>query len=198
MFDPIFLIKTIGVIGIFLIIFTETGFFLGFFLPGDTLLFTAGIFASQGFLNIYILLLGCIIMAILGDSMGYWMGKKYGRKLFRRDDSLFFKKKYLTETENFYEEHGKYTIIIARFLPIIRTFAPVIGGIGKMDYFSFLSYNIFGGIFWVSLMLLLGYFLGGLIPNINNYLILIILIIVFISFLPIILKVVKHKLSKRK
>ncbi len=193
MFDPILIIKTIGIIGIFLIVFTETGFFLGFFLPGDTLLFTAGIFASQGFFNIYVLLLGCIIMAILGDSLGYWMGKKYGRKLFRRDDSLFFKKKYLTKTENFYEKHGKYTIIIARFLPIIRTFAPIVGGIGSMNYFSFLSYNIFGGVFWVSLMLLLGYFLGGLIPNINNYLILIILIIVFVSFLPIILKIIKHK-----
>ncbi len=196
MFDPILLIKAIGLIGIFLIIFTETGFFLGFFLPGDTLLFTAGIFAFQGFFNIYVLLLGCIIMAILGDSMGYWMGKKYGRRLFKRDESFFFKKKYLTETEDFYKKHGEYTIIIARFLPIIRTFAPVIGGIGKMDYFSFLSYNIFGGIFWVSLVLLSGYFLGGLIPNINNYLILIIATIVVVSFLPLIFKIFKYKLKK--
>lgn len=198
MFDTILIIKTLGLIGIFLIIFIETGFFLGFFLPGDTLLFTAGIFASQGFFNIYVLLLGCIIMAILGDSLGYWMGKKYGRKLFKKDESFFFKKKYLTSTEDFYEKHGKYTIIIARFLPIIRTFAPVVGGVGKMDYFSFLSYNIFGGIFWVSLMLLLGYFLGSLIPNINNYLILIIFIILVVSFLPIIFKLFKYKLKKQK
>lgn len=196
MLDPILIIKTIGLVGIFLIIFTETGLFFGFFLPGDTLLFTAGIFASQGVFSIYILLIGCIIMAILGDSVGYWTGKKYGRKLFEKNENLFFKRRYLHETEQFYEKHGKYTIIIARFIPIIRTFAPIVAGIGKMHYSSFLAYNIFGGIFWVTTMSLLGYFLGSLIPNMKDYIIPAALVIVVVSLLPVFFKFINYKLKK--
>lgn len=195
MLDPIFLIKTIGLIGIFFIIFAESGLFFGFFLPGDSLLFTAGIFASQGFLNIYILIIGCIVMAILGDSVGYWMGKKYGRKLFERDESFFFKRKYLHDAEVFYKKHGKYTIIMARFIPVIRTFAPIVAGIGKMDYKSFISYNIFGGVFWVTIMSLLGYFLGNLIPNIEKFLIPIIFVIIIISFIPVVIKFIGERLK---
>ena len=193
MLDPITIIKAVGLIGIFLIIFAETGLFFGFFFPGDSLLFTAGIFASQGYLNIYLLLSGSIIMAILGDSIGYWMGHKYGRRFFNRDKGFFFKKKRLEDAENFYKKHGKFTIIIARFVPVIRTFAPIVAGIGKMNYSIFLSYNIFGGIFWVILMLLSGYFLGGLIPNIDSYLLPIILVIIVVSFLPIIIKIIQQK-----
>ena len=194
--DPIIIIKTVGIIGIILIVFAETGLFFGFFFPGDSLLFTAGIFASQGFFSIWMLLIGCIIAAILGDSIGYWTGKKYGRELFDRDHGFFLKKQRLYDAELFYEKHGKSTIIMARFVPIIRTFAPIVAGIGKMNYFSFISYNIFGGVFWVSGLLLLGYFLGGIIPNPDAYIIPIAFLIIVLSFLPIMFKVLKYKLMK--
>lgn len=196
--DPIFIIKAVGVIGIILIVFAETGLFFGFFFPGDSLLFTAGIFASQGFFSIGVLLVGCMIAAILGDSVGYWSGKKYGRKLFDKEEGFFFKKKHLYDAEIFYQKHGKYTIIIARFIPIIRTFAPIVAGIGNMHYGTFISYNIFGGIFWVSLMLISGYFLGGIIPNPDKYIIPIAFLIIVLSFLPIIFKMLKYKLGKEK
>jgi len=195
--DPIFIIKALGVIGIILIVFAETGLFFGFFFPGDSLLFTAGIFASQGFFSIGLLLIGCIVAAILGDSVGYWSGKKYGRKLFDQDNGFFFKKKRLYDAEIFYEKHGKSTIIIARFVPIIRTFAPIVAGIGNMNYPLFLSYNVFGGIFWVSALLLAGYFLGGLIPNPDTYIIPIAFLIIVLSFLPIIIKMIKFKFGKQ-
>jgi len=195
--DPILIIKAAGVIGIILIVFSETGLFFGFFFPGDSLLFTAGIFASQGFFSIGLLLVGCIIAAILGDSVGYWSGKKYGRKLFDQDNGFFFKKKRLYEAEVFCEKHGKSTIIIARFVPIIRTFAPIVAGIGNMSYSLFLSYNIFGGISWVSALLLSGYFLGGLIPNPDTYIIPIAFLIIVISFLPIVIKMIRFKFGKK-
>jgi len=194
--DPIFIIKAVGVIGIILVVFAETGLFFGFFFPGDSLLFTAGIFASQGYLDIGILLLGCIIAAILGDSVGYWSGKKYGRQLFDRDQGFFFKKKHLYDAEIFYEKHGKSTIIIARFIPIIRTFAPIVAGIGNMKYLSFISYNIFGGIFWVTALLLSGYFLGGIIPNPDRYIVPIAFLIIVISFLPVVFKMIRYKFHK--
>lgn len=195
MLDPITIIKAVGVIGIIAIVFAETGLFFGFFFPGDSLLFTAGIFASQGFLNIYILLVGCAVAAIIGDSVGYWSGKKYGRKLFERDENFFFKRKRLEEAEVFYQKHGKYTIIIARFIPIIRTFAPIVAGIGKMNYRTFISYNIFGGILWTTSFLLAGYFLGNLIPNLDKYLIPITIFIILISILPIIFKIYRSKVE---
>lgn len=198
MLDPIFLIKTVGLIGIVFIVFAETGLFFGFFFPGDSLLFTAGILASQGIFNIYYLIIFCIIAAVLGDSVGYWSGKKYGRVLFERDAGFFFKKKRIRDAEEFYERHGKYTIIIARFVPIIRTFAPIVAGIGRMKYGTFVFYNILGGVFWVTLMSLLGYFLGGLISNPDKYIIPIAFLIIFISFIPIILKFIKQSISKNK
>jgi membrane-associated protein len=194
--DPIILIKTVGIIGIILIVFAETGLFFGFFFPGDSLLFTAGIFASQGFFNIWVLLIFCIIAAILGDTVGYWSGSRYGRQLFDRDYGFFFKKKRLYDAEVFYEKHGKSTIIIARFIPIIRTFAPIVAGIGKMKYSSFISYNIFGGVFWVSLLLLSGYFLGEIVPNPDKYIIPIAFSIIVVSFLPIVIKMISIKLRK--
>jgi membrane-associated protein len=194
--NPILIIKALGIIGVIAIVFAETGLFFGFFFPGDSLLFTAGIFASQGFLDIRILLFGCIIAAILGDTVGYWTGKKYGRKLFDKEDSLFFKKKYLYDAETFYEKHGKTTIIIARFVPIVRTFAPIVAGIGNMRYKIFLSYNIIGGLFWTTGMLFVGYFLGGLIPNPDKYILPIALGIIIVSFLPIILKMIRLRKNK--
>lgn len=196
MLDPILIIKAVGIIGIILIVFAETGLFFGFFFPGDSLLFTAGIFASQGFFSIGVLLIGCIIAAILGDSVGYWSGRRYGRELFERDSGFFFKKKRLYDAELFYEKHGKSTIIIARFVPIIRTFAPIVAGLGSMNYSSFIFYNIFGGIFWVSLLLLSGYFFGGMIPNPDAYIVPIAFLIIVLSFLPIIIKMIRFKLNK--
>ena len=197
MFNPLVLIGMVGVIGVILIVFAETGLFFGFFFPGDSLLFTAGILASQGFLNIYVLIIGCIIAAILGDSVGYWSGRKYGRKLFEQDKGFIFKKQRLYDAEIFYEKHGKYAIIIARFVPIIRTFAPIVAGIGKMRYVTFISYNILGGMAWITIMLLLGYFLGGLIPNPDTYILPIAFLIIIISFLPIIWKIVRTKIKKQ-
>lgn len=194
--DPIVIIKAVGIIGIILMVFAETGLFFGFFFPGDSLLFTAGIFASQGVFSIWILLACCIIAAVLGDSVGYWSGKKYGRELFDRDHGFFFKKKRLYDAELFYEKHGKSTIIMARFVPIIRTFAPIVAGIGNMNYFSFISYNIFGGISWVAILLLLGYFLGGIIPNPDSYILPIAFLIIVVSFMPIVFRMIRYKIQK--
>lgn len=196
MLDPVFLITTVGLIGIIFIIFAETGLFFGFFFPGDSLLFMAGILASQGIFNIYYLVIFCIVAAILGDSVGYWSGRKYGRALFERDAGFFFKKQRIYDAEEFFERHGKYTIIVARFVPIIRTFAPIVAGIGRMKYRTFITYNVFGGIFWVMLMASLGYFLGELIVNPDKYIIPIAFLIIVISFMPIILKFIKHKIRK--
>ncbi|MDE2030737.1 MAG: DedA family protein [Patescibacteria group bacterium] len=198
MLDPITIIKTVGVIGVFLIIFTETGLFFGFFLPGDTLLFTAGIFASQGFMSLPFLIIISSVAAILGDTTGYMTGKHMGRKLFERDAGFFFKKKRLKDAEDFYEKHGKYTIIIARFIPMIRTFGPIVAGIGKMRYKTFITYNIIGGIFWTTLMLSLGYFLGTIIPNPDKYILPVIFLIVVISFMPLIFKILTSTFKRNK
>ncbi len=196
MFDPVLIIKTVGLIGITLIIFAETGLFFGFFFPGDSLLFTAGIIASQGIFNIYYVLIFCALAAILGDSVGYWSGKKYGRKLFERDAGFFFKKKRIKEAEDFYKKYGKYTLIVARFVPVVRTFAPIVAGIGSMNYKTFISYNIFGGVIWVLSVTLLGYLFGGMITNPDTYIIPIALVIIFISTTPILIKIIKNKIRR--
>ncbi len=198
MLDPITIVKTVGLIGICLIIFAESGLFFGFFLPGDTLLFTAGIFASQGFMSITLLVILCSLSAILGDSVGYWFGKKMGRKLFERDAGFFFKKKRLEDAEEFYKKHGTFTIIIARFIPIIRTFAPIVAGIGNMQYRTFIAYNMFGGILWATAMLSLGYFLGSIIPNPDAYILPIVFLIFVISFLPLILRIIYTIIKRQK
>lgn len=195
MLEPLTLLRTVGTLGIFLVVFAESGLFFGFFLPGDSLLFSAGILASQGYMNLSILIVLCSLAAILGDTVGYWTGKHMGRKLFEKDAGFFFKKKRIEDAEHFYQKHGKYTIIIARFLPIIRTFAPIVAGIGTMHYLTFLRYNIFGGILWSVTVLSLGYFLGGLIPNPDTYILPIILLIIVISTAPLFGKYISHKLS---
>jgi membrane-associated protein len=180
------LISLGGYTALIAIVFTETGLMFGFFLPGDSLLVTAGLFAATGELNIYILLGALSAAAIIGDSVGYFIGNRAGKALFKREDNLFFKKKYLLKAQEFYDKHGGKTIVLARFVPIIRTFAPVVAGIGTMKYKRFLSYNIVGGILWVSSMLLLGFFLGKSIPNIEQNIHFVILIVIFVSFLPIV------------
>lgn len=184
--DPMFLVKTAGLAGVIAVVFAESGLFFGFFFPGDSLLFTAGLLASQGLLPIGWLLIGTAAAAILGDSVGYWFGKKAGPAIFSREDSFFFHKKHVERAQKFYELHGKKTIILARFIPIVRTFAPILAGVGKMDYRTFLSYNIIGGLAWSLGLTSLGYFLGALIPSIDRYLLPIVLLIIAISFVPII------------
>lgn len=185
------LIIQVGYIGMFLIIFAESGLFFGFFLPGDSLLFTAGFLASQGFSNIWILVISLSIAAITGDSVGYWFGRKIGPKIFTKEDSIFFNKKHLISANEFYNKHGGKTIIIARFIPAVRTFAPIIAGVAGMHYKTFISYNVFGGLFWVCGLTLGGYFLGKSVPNVDKYLLPIILLIVLVSVLPGILHLVK-------
>lgn len=178
------LIETIGYFGIFLIIFAETGLLIGFFLPGDSLLFTAGFLASQDILNIWILVPVCVIAAILGDATGYSLGKRYGRGYFNKPESRLFKPRNLLLAEEFFEKHGGRAIILARFIPFARTFVPVIAGISRMSYRHFATYNIVGGVLWGAGLTLLGYFLGNAIPSVDHYLLPVIALILFVSVLP--------------
>ncbi len=178
------LIETVGYIGIFLIIFAETGLLIGFFLPGDTLLFTAGFLASQGVLSIWILVPVCVISAILGDAVGYSLGKRYGRNYFNKPESRLFKPKNLLLAEEFFEKHGGRAIILARFIPFARTFVPVIAGISRMPYRYFATYNVVGALLWGAGLTLIGFFLGHSIPSVDHYLIPAIALILFVSVLP--------------
>jgi membrane-associated protein len=191
-FDLKELINAVGLLGLFGIVFAESGLFFGFFFPGDSLLVTAGLLATQGYFKIETLILTLIPAAIAGDSVGYWFGKKIGPSIFKKEDTFLFKKSHLQKAHTFYEKHGGKTIVLARFIPIIRTFAPIVAGAADMTYKKFISYNIFGGIFWVSLMLLIGYFLGNIIPDVDRYLLPIIFIIIFLSILPGIIEAYKH------
>lgn len=178
------LIKTVGTVGLVVIVFVETGLLVGFFLPGDSLLVTAGLLASQGYLNVWTLGVLLTIAAIAGDSVGYSIGKATGPRIFTREDSLLFNKKHLFRAQAFYEKHGGKTIILARFMPIIRTFAPVVAGVGAMEYRRFILFNVVGGIAWVWSMLLTGYVLGRFIPGIEHHIEKIIILVIFLSILP--------------
>ncbi|QQR50394.1 DedA family protein [Candidatus Nomurabacteria bacterium] len=191
--DPKTIISTFGLIGVIAILFAESGTFLGFILPGDTLLITAGLLASKGYINLWLLLAFGSIAAILGDSVGYWFGRKLGPRLFVRDDSFLFKKRYLEQAKKFYDKHGKKTIIIGRFLAGIRMFAPILAGATQMNYGVFLTYNIIGGIFWVFSLSLLGFFLGETIPGIDRYILPIIIGVFVVSFIPPIFQIIKHR-----
>lgn len=168
-FDLFELVQAAGYLGLFGIVFAETGLLLGFFLPGDSLLFTAGILAAEGYLNIYLLLVVLASAAIIGDSVGYTIGRKLGPRIFSKDESLLFNKSHLEKAQKFFDKHGPKTIIIARFVPIVRTFAPTLAGVGKMNYGVFLTYNIVGGLLWVLSITVLGYYLGLKIDNIEKY-----------------------------
>ncbi len=189
--DPMTIIKTLGLIGVLCFIFAESGLFFGFFLPGDSLLFTAGFLASQNFLDINFLVWGSFICAVLGDSVGYWFGKKIGPRIFTKEDSFFFHKKHLLTAESFYHKYGNKTIFLARFVPIIRTFAPIVAGVGNMKYKNFITYNIVGGFVWSFVAVYAGYFLGRVIPGVDKYILPIILVVIIISFFPIIYEVIK-------
>ncbi len=189
-------IQTVGYLGIFAIIFAESGLLIGVVFPGDSLLFTAGFLASTGVFNIFILALVCFIAAVVGDNVGYSIGKKYGPKIFSKDDSFWFQKKHLERAEKFYEKYGGKTIILARFTPIVRTFAPIVAGVGKMNYQTFFSYNLVGGFFWAVGISSAGYFLGKSIPNVDKYLLPIVVVIIFVSLFPTIYHLLSEKISK--
>lgn len=192
-FDLSSLIQTVGYLGVFAIVFLESGMMVGFFFPGDSLLFTAGFLASQNILDIKVLIIGCFIAAVAGDSLGYYLGKKFGRKLFNKDKSIWFHKDHLQRAQNFYDKHGGKTIILARFIPVIRAFAPVVAGVGMMKYKRFVAFNLIGGVLWAIIIPLLGYYLSSFIPDVDKYLLPIVGLIIIASVLP----AVHHLLIKK-
>jgi membrane-associated protein len=178
------LIRSGGYFVLAAIVFAETGLFIGFFLPGDSLLFTAGLVAAQGFFNLGYLMLLLSVMAVVGDALGYFIGHKAGEALYIREDSFWFRRKHLLYAKEFYEKHGGKAIFLVRFVPFARTFAPVVAGIAQMSYARFASYNIFGGIFWVCSMTAAGYYLGS-VTWVHKNLEKVVLLIVLLSVLPI-------------
>jgi len=180
------LVQWAGYVGLTLIIFAETGLLVGFFLPGDSLLVTAGLLAADPAFGLNVWLLGLIltVAAIVGDTVGYHVGKATGPRIFTRENSLFFHKDHLLKAQAFYEKHGGKTIIIARFMPIVRTFAPVVAGVGQMRYASFLAYNVVGGVLWIWSMLLTGFVLAKTVPGVAKHVEKVILVVVFLSILP--------------
>jgi len=178
------LIKTLGYIGLFFVIFAESGLFFGFFFPGDSVLFTAGFLASQGWFNIWVLVPLMIIAAIGGDSAGFYTGEKFGGWLLKRKSSLLFSKENLKKAQEFFDKSGGKALILARFMPAVRTFVPIAAGMAGMHYKRFISYNVFGGLLWGAGMTLGGYFLGQLIPNVDHYLLPIVFVIIILSVLP--------------
>jgi membrane-associated protein len=183
-FDLRALIEMAGLLGVTLIVFAESGLFFGFFLPGDSLLFTAGFLASQGYFSIWTLSVLCASAAIVGDNVGYAFGKRVGPRLFNREDSAWFNKQNLERAHAFYERHGGKTIVLARFLPVVRTFAPIVAGMAAMSYRNFLAYNVLGGVLWGAGLTWAGYFLGSVIPEIEEYVLPIIVLIVITSVAP--------------
>jgi len=174
-----------GTIGITAIIFAETGLLIGFFLPGDSLLVTAGLLAAtKGVFNVYELGALLTVASVLGNTSGYAIGKAAGPRLFSRDDSLLFNKKHLQRAHEFYERHGGKTVILARFMPIVRTFVPVVAGMARMDYGRYTLYNVIGGLGWIWLMLFIGYFLGRYIPGVGQHIEMVIALVIVVSFLP--------------
>lgn len=198
-YDVETIVRVGGLAALTTIVFVETGLLVGFFLPGDSLLVTAGIFAARGDLDIWTLNICLSLAAVVGDSVGYAIGRRTGPKIFTREDSLFFHRKHLLSAKQFYEKYGGFTIFVARFMPIIRTFAPVVAGVGGMEYRRFIGYNIAGGVFWVLTATMAGYLLGITVPNIGERIHMIIAIVIFLSLLPAIVKfsIEKWKATQR-
>ena len=186
-----------GYIGLFAIIFSETGLFVGFFLPGDSLLVTAGLFAARGELNVTLLIPLLIVAAISGNTTGYTIGRKAGHALYSRPNSRFFRRDHLLKTQAFYEKYGPLTIVLAQFMPFARTFAPPVAGAAEMKYRRFISFNILGAILWITTMTLTGYYLGRMIPGIEHKIEYVIAIVIFVSLTPMLYKYAQHKLKKR-
>ncbi len=195
--DPEKLLVTFGTIGLFAIVFAESGLLFGFFLPGDSLLFTAGLLASQGKLSLPVILVGCFVCAVAGDQVGYAFGNRVGPALFRRPDSRFFKRAHLDKAQAFFDRHGSKTIVLARFVPVARTFVPIVAGVGSMTYRTFMTFNIVGGLLWAVGVTLIGYILGETIPNIDKYLLPAIAVIVVLSAIPVGIELLKAHRSSR-
>ena len=187
------LIRWGGYVVLVAIVFCETGLLVGFFLPGDSLLITAGLVAAAGSLDIWLLNLLLIPAAIIGDSVGYAIGYRAGPRLFTKEQSLLFSRKHLLRTREFYEKYGGKTIVLARFIPLLRTFAPVVAGIGQMQYRRFLFYNVFGGVFWVASLTWAGYLLGTLIPDISRYIHIVVLVVIVLSMVPVVVELWKAR-----
>ncbi len=196
--DPNEIISSGGLVLIAFMVFAESGLLFGFFFPGDTLLLAAGILAAAGEFNIATLLLVIVVSAILGGYCGYFIGRKVGPRLFTKKDGLIFRKEYVIKSEEFYEKHGGKTILLARFIPIIRTFAPVVAGIGKMNQAKFMFYNILGSGIWAVCVTLLGYYFGKQIPNIDRYILPLILLATFLTFSPTVYHIVKDPKARIK
>ena len=191
------LIRLVGFYGLILIVFAETGLLVGFFLPGDSLLITAGLFAARGDFDYAMLLLALIPAAIIGNATGYYIGHRTGMTLYNRPDSLLFRREHLRMTHEYYEKHGGKTIILAQFIPILRTFAPVVAGVGEMGYRQFASYNVVGAILWVGSMVTAGYMLGNAIPDIESRIHYVVAVVIFISLLPPGIALLKARLRKK-
>ena len=187
------LIQLGGLLAVCVIVFVETGLLVGFFLPGDSLLVTAGVFAAAGDLNVVALLIGASICAVVGDQVGYWIGRRAGDALYRRPDSRVFKRKHLERAHAFYEKYGAKTIVLARFVPIVRTFAPAVAGAAEMTYRRFVVYNVLGGLLWVFSTVLLGYFLGRSVPNIDRHIHIVIAIVIVLSFIPVLVELYRSR-----
>ena len=191
--NPQVLVAEAGLVGLALIIFSETGLLVGFFLPGDSLLISAGLFSAGGHLPIWPMVWILTAAAIIGDATGYFIGKKLGTSLYNREDSIFFKRKHIEHTREFYEKHGGKTIILARFIPIVRTFAPTVAGVAGMKYRSFVIYNVLGAFIWILSLLFAGYFLGRTFPKINDHIHTVVVVVVILSVLPIVIKWFKSR-----
>jgi membrane-associated protein len=207
--DPQKLVQSIGLIGLFLVIFAESGILIGFFLPGDSLLFaaglvTAGLTTNDGTVwtlaggNIAVVAIGCALAAIIGDQVGYAFGNKVGPSLFKRPESKLFKPAYVDKAEAFFEKHGSKSIVLARFVPVVRTFAPIVAGVSKMHYRTFVKFNIIGGVLWGAGLTLLGYWLGSSFPWIGKNIEYAIVLIVVISLLPVAIEFIRHRRSNPK
>lgn len=200
--DLIDFIKFVGIFGVLAVIFAESGLLIGFFLPGDSLLFTTGLLIHTGFLpiNIHLAVLLVFLAAVFGDSVGYMFGRKTGPHLFKRKDARLFKQAHIKKAQEFYEKHGGKTIIIARFVPIVRTFAPIVAGVGRMEYRKFLTYNIVGGLLWAAGVTYAGYFLGGVFEKlgweIDHILLPIIALIILASVTPPAIHILKDKKNR--
>lgn len=187
------IIESGGILLVALIVFAESGLLIGFFLPGDTLLFTAGFFAAQGKFSIVWLIVAIVVAAIIGDNVGYSIGKRTGKRIFSKKDGVFFRHENIIRAEHFYEKHGGKTIILARFVPVVRTFAPIVAGVGSMSRQKFLTYNIVGALLWGIGVTLLGYFLGSKIPNIETYIYPVLLFATIFTFGPTLYHLLKDQ-----
>lgn len=191
------IIQTGGILLIAAIVFAESGLLIGFFLPGDTLLFGAGLYASQGRLSLTWLIVSVVIAAVIGDNVGYSIGRRTGHRIFKKKDSLLFKHEYIEQAEKFYERHGGKTIILARFTPVVRTFAPIVAGVGKMPRERFFAFNVVGGILWGAGMPLLGYFIGSRIPELDKYIELVLLGVIILSILLAVSHLLREKENRQ-